>query len=160
MEKQASELGLDEYHGELLPQDKLLKLEADIINKPEGSSVTFVGDGINDAPAISLADVGIAMGHVGSDAAVEAADIVLIRDDLESVPEAIEISRKTMRVVRQNIFLALGLKILIMILSIIGIGGMWIAIFADVGVTLICIANSFRITAGSSLAWIRGKQMA
>lgn len=160
VEKQAIELGLDEYYGELLPQDKLTKLEEDIQNKPAGTSVSFVGDGINDAPALSLADVGIAMGHVGSDAAVEAADIVLIRDDLEAIPQAIEISRKTMRIAKQNIFLALGLKILIMILSIIGIGGMWLAIFADVGVTLICIINSFRITAGSSLAWIRGQHMA
>ncbi|MDO5016171.1 MAG: heavy metal translocating P-type ATPase [Eubacteriales bacterium] len=155
--KQAQVLGLDDYAGNLLPQEKLARLEKDIADKPKGSAVCFVGDGINDAPSLSLADVGIAMGNVGSDAAVEAADVVLIRDEIETIPEMIKISRKTMRVARQNIFLALGLKILIMALSIIGIGGMWLAIFADVGVTLICIANSFRITRGSSLDWVRSK---
>ena len=155
--KQAEILGLDDYAGNLLPQEKLARLEKDIAEKPAGSAVCFVGDGINDAPSISLADVGIAMGNVGSDAAVEAADVVLIRDEIETIPEMIEISRKTMRVAQQNIILALGLKILIMVLSIVGIGGMWLAIFADVGVTLICIANSFRITRGSALSWARSK---
>ncbi len=153
VKKQAAELGINTYGAELLPQDKLARIEKDIREKTKGTSVAFVGDGINDAPALSIADVGIAMGAVGSDAAVEAADMVLMRDELEAIPEALEISRKTNRIALQNIVLALGLKIFVVILSFFGIGGMWAAIFADVGVTLICIANSFRITRGTKLDW-------
>ncbi len=151
--RQARALGIDRYEGELLPQDKLKYLEDDINAKGCNASVAFVGDGINDAPALSIADVGIAMGAIGSDAAVEASDMVLMRDELSAIPEALEISRKTKQLAMQNISLALGLKIAVVILSFFGIGGMWAAIFADVGVTLICIANSFRITRGSKLDW-------
>ncbi len=151
--RQARALGIDRYEGELLPQDKLKYLEDDINAKGRNASVAFVGDGINDAPALSIADVGIAMGAIGSDAAVEASDMVLMRDELSAIPEALEISRKTKQLAMQNISLALGLKIAVVILSFFGIGGMWAAIFADVGVTLICIANSFRITRGSKLDW-------
>lgn len=151
VKRQAMALGIDRYEGELLPQDKLRYLEDDIAAKGRNANVAFVGDGINDAPALSIADVGIAMGAIGSDTAVEAADMVLMRDELSAIPEALEISRKTKRFAMQNISLALGLKIAVVFLSLFGIGGMWAAIFADVGVTLICIANSFRITRGSKL---------
>jgi len=153
VQRQATALGIDSFEGELLPQGKLQYLEDDIVEKRRNTSVAFVGDGINDAPALSLADVGIAMGSIGSDAAVEAADMVLMRDELSAIPEALGISRKTKRVAMQNICLALGLKMAVVVLSFFGIGGMWAAIFADVGVTLICIANSFRITKGSKLDW-------
>lgn len=145
VEKEAKALGLDSWAGDLLPQDKLAKLEEYLQNKPEGSMVSFVGDGINDTPALAIADIGIAMADVGSDAAVQAADMVLIRDELEAIPEALAISRKTNRIALQNITFSLGIKILVVILSLFSIGGMWIAIFADVGVTLLAVANSFRI---------------
>jgi Cd2+/Zn2+-exporting ATPase len=153
VKRQAQTLGLDRYEGELLPQCKLQYLEDDIAAKRRNRSVAFVGDGINDAPALSIADVGIAMGAIGSDAAVEAADMVLMRDELSAIPEALEISRKTKRIAIENISLALGLKAAVVVLSFFGLGGMWAAIFADVGVTLICIVNSFRITRGSKLDW-------
>ncbi len=153
VERLAMTLGIDRYEGELLPQDKLQYLEDDIAAKITNTTVAFVGDGINDAPALSIADVGIAMGGIGSDAAVDAADMVLMRDELSAIPEALEISKKTNRIAVENISLALGLKIAVVVLSLFGIGGMWAAIFADVGVTLICIANSFRITRGSKLDW-------
>ena len=151
VKRQAQVLGIDRYEGELLPQCKLQRLEDDIAEKRHNMNVAFVGDGINDAPALSIADVGIAMGAIGSDAAVEAADIVLTRDELSAIPEALQISRKTKRIAVENIILALGLKVAVVVLSFFGIGGMWAAIFADVGVTLICIANSFRITRLSSI---------
>jgi len=153
VKRQAQVLGIDRYEGELLPQCKLQRLEDDIAEKRHNMNVAFVGDGINDAPALSIADVGIAMGAIGSDAAVEAADIVLTRDELSAIPEALQISRKTKRIAVENIILALGLKVAVVVLSFFGIGGMWAAIFADVGVTLICIANSFRITRGLKLDW-------
>jgi Cd2+/Zn2+-exporting ATPase len=153
VKRQAQVLGIDRYEGELLPQCKLQRLEDDIAEKRHNMSVVFVGDGINDAPALSIADVGIAMGAIGSDAAVEAADIVLMRDELSAIPEALQISRKTKRIAIENVILALGLKVAVVVLSFFGIGGMWAAIFADVGVTLICIANSFRITRGLKLDW-------
>lgn len=145
LEKVAHTLPLDHWEGELLPQDKLVRLEAQIAKKSPQETVVFVGDGVNDAPALSLADVGIAMGAAGSDAAVEAADMVLMRDDLSALPEALRIARRTNRVARQNIIIALGLKVLVIGLSAFGLGGMWAAIFADVGVTLLCIANSFQL---------------
>lgn len=145
VEAQARKLGLDAWEGELLPQDKLLRLEVHIKEQAPTKLTAFVGDGINDSPALSLADVGIAMGGVGSDAAVEAADMVLIRDELAAISEVLSISRETKSIARQNIIFSLGIKILVIILSLFGIGGMWAAIFADVGVTLLAIANSFRI---------------
>lgn len=145
VEKEAKALGLDSWAGDLLPQDKLAKLEEYLQNKPQGTMVSFVGDGINDTPSLAIADIGIAMADVGSDAAVQAADMVLIRDELEAIPEALAISRKTNRIALQNIGFSLAIKILVVILSLFSIGGMWIAIFADVGVTLLAVANSFRI---------------
>lgn len=143
--EQARKLGMDDYAGNLLPQHKLARLEADMAAKTDQSSVVFVGDGINDAPALSLADVGIAMGEVGSDVAVKAADVVLMSDELLAIPQLLDVSRQTLKIVKENIGLALGLKILIAVLSLVGIGGMWLAIFADVGVTLLCVANSYRL---------------
>lgn len=150
VEREAAALGLDSWAGDLLPQDKLSKLEDYLHNKPEGAMVSFVGDGINDTPALAIADIGIAMADVGSDAAVQASDMVLIRDELEAIPEALAISRKTNRIALQNITFSLGIKILVVILSLFSIGGMWIAIFADVGVTLLAVANSFRIVVKKS----------
>lgn len=145
VDKEGAALGLDSWAGDLLPQDKLAKLEAYLDQKATGSMVTFVGDGINDTPALALADIGIAMADVGSDAAVQAADMVLMRDDLAAIPEALAISRKTNRVALQNIAFSLGIKALVVVLSLFSLGGMWIAIFADVGVTLLAVANSFRL---------------
>ncbi len=136
------ELEIDEIKSELLPEDKynLLKRE---IDKNEGK-VMYVGDGINDAPALTLADVGVAMGAVGSDSAIESADLVIMSDNLERLPEAIVIARKTLRIAKQNIVFALGVKIAIMILSAFGIANMWLAVFADVGVAVLAILNSMR----------------
>lgn len=140
-----SELGIDEVLAELLPGDKVEKVERLIGEMLEGGKLVFVGDGINDAPVISRADVGIAMGALGSDAAIEAADVVLMNDKPSSIVTAIRISRKTLRIVRQNIAFAIGVKILVMILGAAGIANMWAAVFADVGVSVIAIMNAMRI---------------
>lgn len=136
--------GIDEYHAELLPDGKVAQVEALCKARPQKSALAFVGDGMNDAPALARADVGIAMGAMGSDAAIEAADIVLMNDNIESLPLAVRISRKTHRIVMQNIILAIGVKVLIMILTAFGIGNMWLAVFADVGVAVIAILNAMR----------------
>jgi len=139
----AEQIGADEVHAELLPADKVECLEK-ILSEKHTGSVLFVGDGINDAPVLSRADVGIAMGAMGSDAAIEAADVVLMNDDLNKIPQAIRIARKTMRIVYQNIVFAIGVKVLIMILGAVGEAGMWAAVFADVGVAVIAILNASR----------------
>jgi len=139
----ASELGIKEYKANMLPTDKYKELE-NIINEKRGRAC-FVGDGINDSPVLALSDIGISMGGVGTDAAIEAADIVIMTDDLTKIPEAIEISKKTGRIIKQNLIFAIATKILILLFSTIGIAGMWEAIFADVGVTLITILNTLRI---------------
>lgn len=136
--------GIDEYHAELLPDGKVAQVEALCKARPQKSALAFVGDGMNDAPALARADVGIAMGAMGSDAAIEAADIVLMNDNIESLPLAVRISRKTHRIVMQNIVLAIGVKVLIMILTAFGIGNMWLAVFGDVGVAVIAILNAMR----------------
>lgn len=136
--------GIDEYHAELLPDGKVAQVEALCKARPQKSALAFVGDGMNDAPALARADVGIAMGAMGSDAAIEAADIVLMNDNIESLPLAVRISRKTHRIVMQNIILAIGVKVLIMVLTAFGIGNMWLAVFADVGVAVIAILNAMR----------------
>lgn len=136
--------GIDEYHAELLPDGKVAQVEALCKARPQKSALAFVGDGMNDAPALARADVGIAMGAMGSDAAIEAADIVLMNDNIESLPLAVRISRKTHRIVMQNIILAIGVKVLIMILTAFGIGNMWLAVFSDVGVAVIAILNAMR----------------
>jgi Cd2+/Zn2+-exporting ATPase len=143
----AQTLQLTEYHAELLPQDKVAKVEQIIAeSKKENakSTVAFVGDGINDAPALMLSDVGIAMGAIGSDAAIEAADIVLMDDNPEKIAQTVAISRKTMRIVWQNIIFALGIKFIVLILAALGIANMWMAVFADVGVAVIAILNAMR----------------
>lgn len=140
----AKTAGIDEYHAELLPDGKVAKVEELYKAKPEKSSLVFVGDGMNDAPALARADVGIAMGAMGSDAAIEAADIVLMNDNIESLPTAVRIAKKTHAIVMQNIVFAIGVKVLIMILTAIGIGNMWIAVFGDVGVAVLAILNATR----------------
>ena len=143
-EDTAKRLGMDEVHTELLPADKVEKVEELLSSKAAGSALVFVGDGINDAPVLSRADIGIAMGAMGSDAAIEAADIVLMDDDPAKVALAIRISRKTLRIVRENIIFALGVKAAVLILGALGFATMWAAVFADVGVSVIAILNAMR----------------
>ncbi|MBQ9067457.1 MAG: cadmium-translocating P-type ATPase [Eggerthellaceae bacterium] len=142
----AKELGVDEYRAQLLPQDKVTKVEELLAQQSEKGKLAFVGDGINDAPVLVRADVGIAMGAMGSDAAIEAADIVLMDDKPSRIATAINIARKTMRIVRQNIVFAIGVKVVIMILAlpVVGLANMWLAVFGDVGVTVIAILNAMR----------------
>ncbi|MBO4865111.1 MAG: cadmium-translocating P-type ATPase [Ruminococcus sp.] len=140
----AKVLGLDKVYAELLPADKVEKVEELLNEKHEGSSLVFVGDGINDAPVLTRADVGIAMGSLGSDAAIEAADIVLMDDDPAKISLAMKIARKTVRIVRENIVFALGVKALVLVLGALGIANMWLAVFADVGVSVIAILNAMR----------------
>lgn len=140
----AAQVGIDECHTELLPDGKVAMVEKLYADKPAKSSLVFVGDGMNDAPALARADVGIAMGGLGSDAAIEAADIVLMNDNIENLPVAVRIARKTHTIVMQNIIFALTIKIGIMALTTIGIGNMWAAVFADVGVAIIAILNAMR----------------
>lgn len=140
----AAELGIDETHAELLPADKVDWMEKLLAEKPAGTRLAFVGDGINDAPVLTRADIGIAMGALGSDAAIEAADIVLMDDKPSKIATAMRISRKTLRIVRQNIVFALGVKALVLILGAFGLATMWEAVFADVGVALLAILNATR----------------
>ncbi len=140
----AAVLGIRDVSAELLPQDKLEVMEGLLQNKRSGEAVAFAGDGINDAPVLSRADVGIAMGALGSDAAIEAADVVLMDDDPRKIATAICISKKCMRIVRENIWLALGVKALCLLLGALGIGGMWLAVFADVGVMVLAVLNAIR----------------
>ena len=143
-EKVGKELGLDQVCSELLPADKVAKVEELIAGKPEKAKLAFVGDGINDAPVLSRADIGIAMGAMGSDAAIEAADVVLMDDDPMQIPKAIKISRKCLRIVYQNIVFAIGIKLICLVLGAVGIANMWLAIFADVGVMIIAVLNAIR----------------
>ena len=139
-----SELGVDEVRSELLPGDKVDEVEKLIAAKGEKEKLAFVGDGINDAPVLSRADIGIAMGALGSDAAIEAADIVLMDDKISKLPTAIKIARKTMRIVNENIWIALAVKVIILVLSAFGIADMWIAVFGDVGVLILAVLNAMR----------------
>ena len=141
----AGRLGIDEVHAGLLPADKVTQVERLLGEKKEGRQLVFVGDGINDAPVLSRADVGVAMGAMGSDAAIEAADVVLMDDKLEKLGVAIRIARQTLRIVNENIVLALGIKIAVLVLSAVGLAGMWAAVFADVGVAVIAILNASRM---------------
>lgn len=143
-ENVAKKLNIDRVYSELLPQDKVSKVEELLKDKKEDEVLAFVGDGINDAPVLSLADIGIAMGALGSDAAIEAADVVLMDDDPLKIAKAIKIAKKCMRIVYENIFFAIGIKVACLILTAIGIANMWIAIFADVGVMVICVFNAIR----------------
>ncbi len=140
----ATELGIDEVYSELLPADKVTKVEELLDKKTAKEKLAFVGDGINDAPVLSRADIGIAMGALGSDAAIEAADIVLMDDDPLKISKAIKIARKCIRIVYENIYFAIGIKVLCLILGAIGIANMWMAIFADVGVMIIAVLNAIR----------------
>ena len=142
--KVGEDLGLDEIYTNLLPQDKVSKFEEIISNKKSKGNVAFVGDGINDAPVLARADVGIAMGAMGSDAAIEAADVVIMTDEPSKIVTAIKSSKKTMKIAMQNIALAFGVKAIALILSALGIADMWMAVFADTGVTILAVLNSFR----------------
>ena len=143
-DKVAADLGIDEVHSELLPGDKVAMVEKLLTEKSEKEKLAFVGDGINDAPVLSRADIGIAMGAMGSDAAIEAADIVLMDDDPLKIAKAIRIARKCLRIVYENIYFAIGVKVICLILGALGIANMWVAIFADVGVMVIAVLNAIR----------------
>ena len=143
-ERVAADLGIDEVYAELLPADKVARVEELLKTKPEKGKLAFVGDGINDAPVLSRADIGIAMGAMGSDAAIEAADIVLMDDDPLKISKAIKISRKCLRIVYENIWFAIGVKLICLVLGAVGIANMWLAIFADVGVMIIAVLNAIR----------------
>ena len=140
----SEKLGLTSYRSSLLPQDKVEEVEKLLKEKKENDVLCFVGDGINDAPVLMRSDIGIAMGGVGSDAAIESADVVLMNDDLRGIIKAKKIAKKTMKIVYQNIYFSLGIKIGILILSALGLTNMWVAVFGDVGVALIAILNATR----------------
>ena len=143
-ENVATQLNLSEFHSELLPADKIAKLES-IMENNKNIKVSFVGDGINDAPALARADIGIAMGNIGSDVAIESADIVIINDNLESLAKSIKISKRTINIAKENIYFSISIKIAILLLGVMGHASIWGAVFADVGVCLIAILNSLRI---------------
>ena len=144
-ESVANVLNLDEYHAELLPQDKVSWVEKLMTQKSSGGKLIFVGDGINDAPVLALSDIGIAMGGLGSDAAIEAADVVIMTDEPSKIANSVQISKKTMRIVKQNIVFAIAVKIGVLILSAFGVSTMWEAVFADVGVSVLAIVNALRV---------------
>lgn len=141
----ANELNIDEYHAELLPQDKVSWVEKLMNQKSSKGKLVFIGDGINDAPVLALSDIGVAMGGLGSDAAIEAADVVIMTDEPSKISDSINISKKTMRIVRQNIVFTIAVKIGVLILSALGLASMWAAVFADVGVSVLAIINALRI---------------
>ena len=143
-EQVAKDLGVDEVHSELLPADKVTQVEKLLAEKSPKAKLAFVGDGINDAPVLSRADIGIAMGAMGSDAAIEAADVVLMDDDPMKIAKGIQISRKCLRIVYENIVFALGVKALCLVLGALGLANMWAAIFADVGVMVLAVLNAIR----------------
>jgi Cd2+/Zn2+-exporting ATPase len=143
----AHELGITEYHAELLPSDKVEKVEQlknPLYLEGAGGGLAFVGDGINDAPVLARADVGIAMGGLGSDAAIEAADVVLMDDQPSKIALAIRIARRTLAIARQNVVFAIGVKVVVLLLAVCGIATMWLAVFADVGVTVLAVFNAMR----------------
>ena len=140
----AKQLGITEVYSELLPADKVAKVEELLDQKNKNEVLAFVGDGINDAPVLTRADIGIAMGALGSDAAIEAADVVLMDDDPEKIALAMRISRKCIGIVYENIWFAIGIKLICLVLGALGIANMWAAIFADVGVMIIAVLNAIR----------------
>jgi Cd2+/Zn2+-exporting ATPase len=140
----AQQLSLNEYHAELLPADKVAHIERLLTEKPEDQYLAFVGDGINDAPVLARADVGIAMGGLGSDAAIEAADVVLMDDKPSKIALAIRIARRTLSIASQNVWFAIGVKVAVLVLAALGIATMWLAVFADVGVTVLAVLNAMR----------------
>ena len=143
-EKVGEKVNIDEVHSELLPLGKVKEVEKLLKASNKNGRLAFVGDGVNDAPVLARADIGIAMGGIGSDAAIEAADVVLMKDDINALVDAINVSKKTNKILWQNIIFALGVKVIIMVLGTFGIANMWTAVFADVGVTIIAIINSTR----------------
>lgn len=140
----AHSLGIDQVYAELLPAGKVEKVEELLLDNSERGKLAFVGDGINDAPVLSRADIGIAMGAMGSDAAIEAADVVLMDDDPAKIAKAIRISRKCLRIVYENIVFAIGIKLACLVLVALGFANMWLAIFADVGVMILAVLNAIR----------------
>ena len=143
-EKIAKEVNVDICKSELLPDQKLENLEEILKERKGKEKVIFVGDGVNDSPCLARADIGIAMGGIGADAAIEAADVVIMTDELTKIAQAIKISKKTMKIVKQNIVFALVVKVLVLILGALGIANMWLAVFADVGVSMLAILNSMK----------------
>ena len=146
----AGRLGIDECHTELMPTDKVAHVERLLKEKGRGKRLAFVGDGINDAPVLRRADVGIAMGALGSDAAIEAADVVLMDDKPSKIATAIAIARRTIAIARQNVWFAIGVKVAVLALAAAGLGTMWMAVFADVGVTVLAVLNAMRAYADAS----------
>ena len=144
-EAAAKELDIDKLYSRLMPEDKVARVEDLLAEKPAGSSLAFVGDGINDAPVLTRADIGIAMGALGSDAAIEAADVVLMDDNPIKIAKAIRLSKRCMRIVYENIVFAIGVKLICLLLGALGIANMWIAIFADVGVMVLAVLNAIRM---------------
>ena len=144
-EEISKELNIEDVNYSMLPNDKYNYLEKIITNKKEGTIVAFVGDGINDAPVLKLADLGISMGHLGTDSAIEASDIVIMNDNLDKIITAINISKKTGKIINQNLIFAIGIKLLVLILTLLGVSTMLEAVFADVGVTVLCILNTLRL---------------
>ena len=140
----AQRLSIDEWHCELMPADKVVAVETLLNQRSDDSAVAFVGDGINDAPVLARADIGIAMGGLGSDAAIEAADVVLMDDDPAKIAVAIKTARRTLRIARQNVVFAIGVKVAVLLLAAIGVASMWMAVFADVGVTVLAVLNAMR----------------
>ncbi len=140
----AHKVGLDDFYADLLPQDKVAQVERLLAAKPQGKTLAFVGDGINDAPVLARADIGIAMGALGSDAAIEAADVVLMDDQLSKISVAINIAKQTIRIANENVYFSIGIKVLVLILATLGIANMWLAVLADVGVTVLAVLNSMR----------------
>jgi len=143
-EQVSAQLGMDALYSELLPADKVQKVEELLSAMRGGEKLAFAGDGINDAPVLGRADVGIAMGAMGSDAAIEAADIVLMHDDPMQIVKAVRIAKKCMRIVYENIVFAIGIKLICLLLGALGIANMWLAVFADVGVMILAVLNSIR----------------
>ena len=144
-EEISKELNIEDVNYSMLPNDKYNYLEKIITNKKEGTIVAFVGDGINDAPVLKLADLGISMGHLGTDSAIKASDIVIMNDNLDKIITAINISKKTGKIINQNLIFAIGIKLLVLTLTLLGISTMLEAVFADVGVTVLCILNTLRL---------------
>ena len=144
-EKIAKELGIKEVKSEMLPNEKYQELEKEIAKYENNGKVAFVGDGINDSPVLARADIGISMGGVGAGSSIEASDVVIMTDAIEKINDAIDISKKTSRVIKQNLIFSIGVKVLVLVLSILGVANMWEAVFADVGATLITVLNSIKI---------------